>query len=252
MSKHGRPFEETANGPHRAARHRRSSDDDTLSTQVRDGSAGCTADARITRSLLGYGVMAGPFYIVVSLAQALVRDGFDLSRHEWSLLADGPGGWIQVLNFVLTGPWSSPRRSGTAGRSARVARLAGRPGCSACTASRWWRPECSAPTHERVPRGHPGRSARAPEHAGHPAHGVGRRRVPCLVAATWLLAGRFRQAGHRTQSRFTRATGVVFLVAFAGIASGAASPLVNLAFTAAVVLTWVWLSLISVQLYRAL
>ena len=49
----------------------------------------------------------------------------------------------------------------------------------------------------------------------------------------------------------TRATGVVFLVAFAGIASGAASPLVNLAFTAAVVLTWAWLSVTSVQQYRA-
>src|SRR5206468_3829604 len=58
----------------------------------------CTPQGRITRSLLGYGVLAGPFYIGVSLAQALVRDGFDLTRHEWSLLANGPGGWIQVLN----------------------------------------------------------------------------------------------------------------------------------------------------------
>ena len=31
--------------------------------------------AAITRSLLGYGVLAGPFYLVVGLAQALTRDG---------------------------------------------------------------------------------------------------------------------------------------------------------------------------------
>jgi hypothetical protein len=72
-----------------------------------------------------------------------------------------------------------------------------------------------------------------------------------LVAATWLLAGRFRQDGQLVRARLTRATGVVFLVAFAGIASGATSPVVNLAFTAAVVLTWAWLSLTSLQQYRA-
>ena len=63
----------------------------------------CTPAARITRSLLGYGVIAGPFYVVVALAQALTRDGFDLSRHAWSLLANGEGGWIQIANFIATG-----------------------------------------------------------------------------------------------------------------------------------------------------
>ena len=55
------------------------------------------------RSLLRYGVLAGPFYLVVGLIQALVRDGFDLMRHPLSLLANGPGGWVQTANFVLTG-----------------------------------------------------------------------------------------------------------------------------------------------------
>src|SRR6476646_11352837 len=57
----------------------------------------------VTRSLLGWGVVAGPFYVVVSLAQALTRDGFDLTRHQWSLLENGDLGWVQVANFVLTG-----------------------------------------------------------------------------------------------------------------------------------------------------
>ncbi|MEN3309228.1 MAG: hypothetical protein V7603_5430, partial [Micromonosporaceae bacterium] len=45
------------------------------------GDATCDPAARITRSLLGYGVIAGPGYVVVSLVQALTRDGFDLRRH---------------------------------------------------------------------------------------------------------------------------------------------------------------------------
>ena len=38
----------------------------------------CTPAQRVTRSLLGYGVIAGPVYVGVTLAQALTRDGFDL------------------------------------------------------------------------------------------------------------------------------------------------------------------------------
>ena len=59
--------------------------------------------AAITRSLLGYGVLAGPFYLVVGLAQALTREGYDISRHDLSLLANGPLGWIQIVNLVLSG-----------------------------------------------------------------------------------------------------------------------------------------------------
>ena len=57
----------------------------------------------VTKSLLGWGVVAGPFYIVVGLAQAVLVPGFDLSRHALSLLLLGPLGWIQAANLVLTG-----------------------------------------------------------------------------------------------------------------------------------------------------
>lgn len=57
----------------------------------------------VTQSLLRWGVLAGPFYLVVGVAQALVRDGFDFGRHPLSVLANGPGGWVQTANFVLTG-----------------------------------------------------------------------------------------------------------------------------------------------------
>jgi hypothetical protein len=53
--------------------------------------------------LLRGGTVAGPFYLAVGLAQALVRDGFDFSRHPLSVLANGPGGWIQTANFAIVG-----------------------------------------------------------------------------------------------------------------------------------------------------
>lgn len=59
--------------------------------------------AALTQSLLRCGVLAGPFYLAVGLTQALLRDGFDLARHPLSVLANGPFGWVQIANFVLTG-----------------------------------------------------------------------------------------------------------------------------------------------------
>ena len=58
---------------------------------------------RITKSLLGYGVIAGPIYVVVVAAQAATRDGFDPRRHAASQLANGDLGWIQIATFLITG-----------------------------------------------------------------------------------------------------------------------------------------------------
>jgi hypothetical protein len=57
----------------------------------------------LTRALLGCGLVAGPLYVGVSLLQALTRDGFDLTRHMWSLLSNGDLGWLQITNFLVTG-----------------------------------------------------------------------------------------------------------------------------------------------------
>ncbi|TPW73452.1 DUF998 domain-containing protein [Schumannella sp. 10F1B-5-1] len=59
--------------------------------------------AAATRSLLGWGVVAGPFYVVVGLVLALTRPGFELSRHALSLLMLGDLGWLQRANLALTG-----------------------------------------------------------------------------------------------------------------------------------------------------
>lgn len=60
--------------------------------------------AHRTRVLLAGGVAAAPLFLGTVLAQAAVRDGFDLARHPLSLLALGPLGLgVQVGAFVLTG-----------------------------------------------------------------------------------------------------------------------------------------------------
>jgi hypothetical protein len=61
----------------------------------------CNRAAAVTRSLLGYGPLAGASYLASGLAQALTRDGFDLRRHDLSLLANGPLG-------SRSSPWCSP------------------------------------------------------------------------------------------------------------------------------------------------
>src|SRR3954453_22999436 len=61
------------------------------------------AATRVTKTLLTCGVLAGPCYVVVSLTQALTREGFALTRHAWSLLTNGELGWIQVANLIVTG-----------------------------------------------------------------------------------------------------------------------------------------------------
>jgi hypothetical protein len=58
--------------------------------------------AQATR-LLVCGILAGPLFVVVVLIQEFTRDGFDPSYHPLSLLSLGDLGWIQIVNFVVTG-----------------------------------------------------------------------------------------------------------------------------------------------------
>ncbi len=66
--------------------------------------------AAVTRSLLGYGVLVGPFYLAVGLIQAALRQGFDIKRHPLSVLANGPGAGSRRRTSCSAASWSSPRR----------------------------------------------------------------------------------------------------------------------------------------------
>ncbi len=62
-----------------------------------------TRKARSTRALLIAGAVAGPLYILLVVAQAPTRDGFDIRRHPASVLSNGDQGGIQIGNFLATG-----------------------------------------------------------------------------------------------------------------------------------------------------
>ncbi|MBV1853139.1 DUF998 domain-containing protein [Catellatospora tritici] len=202
---------------------------------------------RITKSLLGYGVIAGPSYLVVGLAQALTRDGFDLSRHAWSLLANGEGGWIQVANFVVAGLMTVAaavglRRALPQGRRFWAPLLLTGYGLSLVGAGIF---------HADAVQGFP---VGAPETGTISWHGMlhlmlGGIGFGCLVAACFVLARGFARAGERGLAWFSRITGVVFLAGFAGIAGGSHGP-TTLAFLAAVATAWAWLATVSVHYYR--
>ena len=59
--------------------------------------------AEPTAGLFAAAALAAPFFLIVATAQALARDGFDLTRHPLSLLSTGDWGWVQIANFVVTG-----------------------------------------------------------------------------------------------------------------------------------------------------
>jgi len=56
-----------------------------------------------TRRLLPATAVGTAVFGVVSLAQAVTREGFDLSRYPLSSLSNGDLGWLQITNFVVSG-----------------------------------------------------------------------------------------------------------------------------------------------------
>jgi hypothetical membrane protein len=206
---------------------------------------------RITKSLLGYGVIAGPIYVVAVAAQAATRDGFDPTRHAASQLANGDLGWIQVATFLITGAMTIAaavgiRRALGAGRSSAWASgLIGGFGAGLVVAGVF-----RADPSDGFP---PGTAAGIGEPSWHgmvhfAVAGVG---FICLVAACFVLAARFARNGEFGWAWFSRAIGGLFAVSFVALASGTGGAAAILVFTAAVVLAWAWLTAVSVKLYRA-
>jgi len=223
----------------------------TITTHTSDHhTVTCAPEHRVAKSLLGYGVIAGPAYVTVSLTQALTREGFDLSRHEWSLLANGDFGWVQICNLILAGLMSVAfafglgRALGT-GRGSRWApRLVAAYGVCLVAAGAF-RADPSL--------GFPAGTADGPGPVSwhgllhFVAGGIG---FSCIAAACFILARRDAGEGRRGFASFSRATGVLFLAGFAMVASGQASTVANLGFTAAVALIWAWMTAVGVDRYR--
>jgi hypothetical membrane protein len=206
----------------------------------------CDRASRVAKSLLGYGVIAGPIYVAVSLVQALTRPGFDVRRHAWSLLSTGELGWIQVVNFVVTGLMVVAGAAGLrrVGTGVWTPRLVAGFGVSLVAAGIF-----RADPAEGFPVGTPAGASTVSWHGMlHLLSGsIG---FGCLIAAC-LVAGRgFSRAGRSGWARYSRVAGIGLLAGFAGIASGSHGALTTVPFTVAVVLVFSWVTAYSVHAYR--
>ncbi len=205
---------------------------------------------RITKSLLGYGVVAGPFYVAASLAEALTRSGFSLAHDDWSLLANGALGWIHVLVLVLSGLMVGAAAAGVA-RQRRAERMNAASGCflGVYAAGLVGAGFFIADPADGFPVGTPPGPTITPSWHGMLHIVFGGIGFLGLVTACLVLAWQFR--GQRQLGwAFSLITGVLFFAAFAGIAAGGASSAGVLAFTGAVILAWTWLALVSAYLYH--
>ena len=203
---------------------------------------------RQTRALLICGLIAGPLYIVVGLIQALTRPGFDLMRHDLSLLANGDLGWIQSTNLVLTGLLVAAFAVGM-----RQALPAG-PG-------RTWGPILLGVygvgligagffTADPAFGFPPGTPADAHTISWHGllhiiTAGIG---FLGLIAACFVLARRFASRRQRGWAVYSLATGVIFFAAFVGIATGSGQAWSVIGFWIGVVVAWAWISALAVKL----
>jgi len=210
----------------------------------------CSPADRITKSLLGYGVIAGPFYLVVALAQVFTREGFDPAKHQWSLLANGGPGWIQIANFVITGLMVIAfavglRRALDGGVGARWApRLVAVYGTGLIAAGIF-----RADPALGFPVGTPDGPAVVSWHGllHLAAGGIG---FTSLAVACFVIGRRYASENRKGWAAFSRLTGVVFLTGFAMVASTGGNQAANLAFTAAIVLVWGWTTAVALDRYR--
>ncbi|MDT7722777.1 MAG: hypothetical protein QOE94_3788 [Mycobacterium sp.] len=205
---------------------------------------------RVTKSLLGYGVIAGPIYVLAVAGQMATRDGFDPTRHAASQLANGDLGWLQIATFLVTGAMTiaaavGVRRALGPGRlSAWAAGLLAAYGAALIAAGVF-----RADPSDGFPPGTPPGMGEISWHGlGHfTVAGIG---FACLVAACFVVGAWFAGTGLASWAWFSRLTGVVFAGTFMALSSGSGGATTILAFTAAVVLAWAWLTAVSVKLYR--
>jgi hypothetical protein len=208
----------------------------------------CSPEGRVTRSLLGYGPLAGAVFVGSVFIQGLTRRGFSIPHDDASLLANGPLGWIQVVTFVVAGAMTIAAAVGVrrALPSRWAPRLIGLYGAGLMAAG----------VFRADPAGGFGPGAPAGKVAHVSWHGDGHLIAASIgfiavIAACFVAARYLSQAGHRGLAIYSQITGVVFLAAFAGVTTGSSSPGIVLPFYAAVTAVFTWLAVVCVHLYRS-
>ncbi len=207
----------------------------------------CIRVGRVTRSLLGYGPLAGTIYVSSTLIQGLTRRGFSIPHDDASLLANGPLGWIQIATFLVAGAMTIAAAVGVhrALPSRWASRLIGLYGAGLMAAGVFR----ADPADGFGPGAPVGKATHISWHGdGHLiAASIG---FIAMIAACFVVARCLSRAGHRGIAIYSRITGVAFLAAFAGVTTGSSSPVIVLPFYAAVTVVFAWLAIVCVHLYR--
>jgi len=189
---------------------------------------------------------AGPLYVFVGAVEALTRPGFSLAHHDLSLLSNGTFGWIHSTLLVVTG----------------VLVIAGAVGIGRAAPGSVWGPRllavygaglCGAGIFRADPMSGfpPGTAAGPPAHVSW--HGnlhflTGAIAFLALIAACVIFSRMFRRAGQQGRARWSLLTAVVFTAAFVGIATGSSAAAVVIAFEAAVIISFAWLTWLAIVL----
>lgn len=201
--------------------------------------------------LLSGGLLAGPFYLLVAGIQAFTRDGFDITRHPVSLLSNGDLGWVQILNFGITGCLVIAAAIGlramvTEGRGAIAGPiLLGVYGIGLIASGIF-----VADPADGFPPGTPTGDPETVTFAGimhFMAGGIG---FAGLIAACIVFFRRFVAKRMQRFAWFSLITGLFFLVSFGLTAAIPGEAVSNIMLTAAATVSWIWLALISWWAFR--
>jgi hypothetical membrane protein len=209
-----------------------------------------SSHSKLTNVLLACGMIAGPFYIVVGVIQALTRPGFDILRHDLSLLANGDLGWIQITNLVLSGllviafAFGMRRvlhdsRGGIWGPLLVGVYGVGLIGAGFFTAD----PAFGFP---------PGTPPDAHTISWHGllhfiTAGIG---FLALIAACMVMARRFASQGLRGWAIYSVVSGILFFAAFVGVATGSGQSWSVVGFWIGVLFIWTWISILAARLRK--
>ncbi len=213
----------------------------------------CAPATRVTKSLLGYGIIAGPYYVAAWLIQAATRSGFNLTRDAASLLSNGDLGWIQVTNFLLTGVMVIVAAVGfrrvLAGEGSirSIGWLVGLLGVGMLGAG-MFKPDPSYGFPAGAPSGAPITTT---------THGnlhliFGSLGFLGLIVATFVFAAWLHRRGERTLARLSVFSGAFFLATdLSGVFLAAHHEVAyTLTLTAGILVGFAWLTWSSVHLYR--
>ena len=205
----------------------------------------------LTKALLRCGVIAGPLYILIGALQVLIRPGFDVRYNVLSQMALGDLGWIQTANFAISGllVLAGAIGIGRALRSGHGAtwapRLIGIYGAGLVGAAIF-----SADPGFGFPPGTPAGMPTAVSTHALIHFALGGIAFFSIIGACFVVARRYAKLGQRGWAAYSVATGIIFLVAFVGTASGSGLVAFTLGLWVAIGLAWVWLSVLSARLIK--